>query len=385
MSKTFMHSPEIASIKGVGINGAVLFSYISYWLRKNHARSMNQHDGRTWMFDTHEQIASWLEWSHDKVRRNIKKLKAANLLVTGRYNRRKADRTTWYAFANQDRFLPSKTTQDSDSITGSNSACCKRESASASRESASALPEKRQRNASDNINDLGDTPCSLLSPDRSLCDQIALSPYYCKLNAEERALHNTITHFKPAVGDRVTSKTFTAWVKIQNYSLAEIEGAFNFYKIQARCADAKNPISNMGGYIVNCIRKGLFALDPIAEEMKAAAKRAKEFPDPRPVAEERHYPLTEEQLQQEFVHKDELSTEVIDARKQAAVALQNQYGIYFVSAGPTTVTVRLMDEIVKGKPVANVYTRAYDWDNYDVFLNSCDAFIECSLRNANCA
>lgn len=81
----------------IGLNEALVLQQIHYWLEINRQADKNSYDGCYWTYNT---IAEWQEqfpfFSYDTVKRTLKKLRDAGLLLTGNYNRKKMDRTIWY-------------------------------------------------------------------------------------------------------------------------------------------------------------------------------------------------------------------------------------------------------------------------------------------------
>lgn len=81
----------------IGLNEALVLQQIHYWLEINRQADKNSYDGCYWTYNT---IAEWQEqfpfFSYDTVKRTLRKLRDAGLLLTGNYNRKKMDRTIWY-------------------------------------------------------------------------------------------------------------------------------------------------------------------------------------------------------------------------------------------------------------------------------------------------
>ena len=78
----------------VGLHEALVLQQIHYWLN----RSQHEHEGRRWIFNSY---AEWVEqfpfWTERQVRSAIHNLEQSGILVTGNFNRTKADRTKWYS------------------------------------------------------------------------------------------------------------------------------------------------------------------------------------------------------------------------------------------------------------------------------------------------
>ena len=87
---------ELAS--EIGVNEAVIFQNIYYWIRKNEANNKHFYDDCYW---TYNSITAFQElfdfWSPSQIRRILSKLIKKKYLKTANYNKKKYDRTLWYA------------------------------------------------------------------------------------------------------------------------------------------------------------------------------------------------------------------------------------------------------------------------------------------------
>lgn len=77
----------------VGLNEAIILQQLHYWLKD----SKNVRDGYTWVYNSYED---WHEqfpfWSVRTIKRIITGLKNKGIIVSGCFNKMKADRTKWY-------------------------------------------------------------------------------------------------------------------------------------------------------------------------------------------------------------------------------------------------------------------------------------------------
>ena len=97
-----LHSfdPEIAA--RVGVNSAVIYQNIVFWIEKNKANDKHFHDGKYWTYNSisaFEQMFSYLTTS--QIRTAIKHLLESNLIVEGNFNKKGYDRTKWYSVNSQ--------------------------------------------------------------------------------------------------------------------------------------------------------------------------------------------------------------------------------------------------------------------------------------------
>jgi len=92
------HSFDIEVAKVYGIEEAILFKNICFWLEKNIANEKNMFDDDYW---TYNSAKAWSELfpylSESQIRRVLKSMTDKKLIKVGNYNENKYDRTMWYA------------------------------------------------------------------------------------------------------------------------------------------------------------------------------------------------------------------------------------------------------------------------------------------------
>lgn len=88
---------------------AILIWHFQYWIIKNKRLNRNQHEGRTWTYQTLQEIAALFPyWSVKQVERLLNKAVSLKILIKGNFNKAKFDRTVWYAFNNEEKFSISR-------------------------------------------------------------------------------------------------------------------------------------------------------------------------------------------------------------------------------------------------------------------------------------
>lgn len=88
---------------------AILVHHFQYWINKNQQLGRNFVDGRTWTYQTHEEIAAHFPYlNREKVKRYVAKLEKLGILRKANYNKKCTDKTTWYAFENEEMFTMCK-------------------------------------------------------------------------------------------------------------------------------------------------------------------------------------------------------------------------------------------------------------------------------------
>lgn len=104
---TFSFDSDVAKI--VGVNGAVLFCNISFWVMKNKANDRHFHDGNYWTYNSTQAFTELFPFlSRQQVRTALDKLVDENLILTGEYNEKDFDRTKWYTLTRKGWEIVSK-------------------------------------------------------------------------------------------------------------------------------------------------------------------------------------------------------------------------------------------------------------------------------------
>lgn len=92
------HYFDVEVAKEVGINAAIIYENLSFWVKHNTKQGKNLKEGAHWMYATQKDIAAQFDYlSIKQVRTAIEKLEAAGYIKTGSFNRHGYDRTTWYS------------------------------------------------------------------------------------------------------------------------------------------------------------------------------------------------------------------------------------------------------------------------------------------------
>jgi len=89
-----------------GVDEAVVINNFQFWILKNRADGVNSNEGRTWTFNTIKSLAIVFPfWSEKQIRRIIESLVSKGILMTGNFNKAAYDRTIWYAFSDESKWL----------------------------------------------------------------------------------------------------------------------------------------------------------------------------------------------------------------------------------------------------------------------------------------
>jgi hypothetical protein len=97
------HSFDIGIARHVGINAAIVFNHIAYWIKFNAAKKeAKMIDGKFWMYETQQDIANFLNYlTLEEVKKAVVKLLDVGLLIKRNFNKNPFDRTNWYALGDQ--------------------------------------------------------------------------------------------------------------------------------------------------------------------------------------------------------------------------------------------------------------------------------------------
>lgn len=121
------HSFDIKIATVYGIDCAIIIHHFLHWIGVNQRKGKNFHEGRTWSFQTIDDIVAHFPYfTKDQVVNIIEKLctgKCRNsknkefepILMKGNFEKNKFDRTTWYAFIKDPEIIEQK--KDSNNFT----------------------------------------------------------------------------------------------------------------------------------------------------------------------------------------------------------------------------------------------------------------------------
>lgn len=85
-----------------GVDEAIMFNHLLFWITHNAANEKNFYEGHYWTFNSlvaFEKLFPY--WSRRQIERILKSLETKGLLLTGNYNKSSYDRTKWYSFTDK--------------------------------------------------------------------------------------------------------------------------------------------------------------------------------------------------------------------------------------------------------------------------------------------
>lgn len=96
----YSFSVEIAVKYGVDV--AIIYKHILFWIIKNKAHNKNFKDGSYWTYFSINSLQSIFPFfSIKQIRTVLDKMKENKIVKVGNYNLHKYDRTLWYAFVDE--------------------------------------------------------------------------------------------------------------------------------------------------------------------------------------------------------------------------------------------------------------------------------------------
>jgi len=103
-----LHSFDPAIAEKAGVNAAVIYQNIAFWVEKNRANNKHLHEGRYWTYNSMRAFEELFPYFTKKqIRTAIDKLIDCGLIVAGNFNKAGYDRTKWYSLQGQIQ-LPSR-------------------------------------------------------------------------------------------------------------------------------------------------------------------------------------------------------------------------------------------------------------------------------------
>lgn len=96
-----------------GVDCAVLISNFQYWIEKNKANDRHFYDGRYWTYNSVKAFQELFPfWSRRQIETILARLIDKNVLIKGNYNSKSYDRTCWYAFHEEEKWISPKCEMD---------------------------------------------------------------------------------------------------------------------------------------------------------------------------------------------------------------------------------------------------------------------------------
>jgi hypothetical protein len=101
------HSFDVNLAAEFGIEEAIIIHHFQHWVRFNRDLRRNNIEGRTWTYQTLEEVAAHFPYLNKfQVHRIIQKLIEKKILISGNFNKTKYDQTLWYSFIEEEKWVP---------------------------------------------------------------------------------------------------------------------------------------------------------------------------------------------------------------------------------------------------------------------------------------
>ncbi len=92
-----------------GVNEAVLIHNLQFWVLRNRANNKHTYEGRVWTYNSVSAFADLFPfWTARQIRTILDKLIAKKVIMKGRFNSTHYDRTCWYCFTEEDKWIRPK-------------------------------------------------------------------------------------------------------------------------------------------------------------------------------------------------------------------------------------------------------------------------------------
>lgn len=114
------HSFDVELAARYGIEEALIIHHFQHWIAYNKRTGKNLIDGKTWVFQTIEEIAAHFQYlTFDKVKYTVKILIQKGILTKAFHDKNHFNRTYYYAFVDEDYFIPKNVYERENSTMGS--------------------------------------------------------------------------------------------------------------------------------------------------------------------------------------------------------------------------------------------------------------------------
>lgn len=102
------HSFDVQEAVDYGLEEAIMIWNLRFWIIKNKANKKHLYEGRTWTYNSNEAFQKLFPyWKRGAIERNLVRMVEKQIIMKGNFNPTKYDRTVWYAFVDEDKFLSS--------------------------------------------------------------------------------------------------------------------------------------------------------------------------------------------------------------------------------------------------------------------------------------
>lgn len=110
------HAFDVDIATEYGIEEAIMIQFLQFWIAKNKANEKHFHEGRTWTYNSASALLELFPYfkSEKKAQRLMRHLEEEGVIMSGNFNENPFDKTKWYAFCDESRFLKTDKKAQSD-------------------------------------------------------------------------------------------------------------------------------------------------------------------------------------------------------------------------------------------------------------------------------
>lgn len=114
--KNMEHSFNIAVAMEYGILEAVIIRNFQYWISKNKANKAHFVNNHYWTYNSYDALVELFPYAtKDQIKKRILRLVEKGVLIIGHFSEDSRDRTNWFAFADEARWIERNgTTNDAE-------------------------------------------------------------------------------------------------------------------------------------------------------------------------------------------------------------------------------------------------------------------------------
>ena len=223
------HSFNIELAFEYGVEQAILIHHFQHWIAINKRLNKNFHENRTWTYTTQNELLAIFPYFKNRYRimRLIDELVEKKILIKGNFNKLNLDKTIWYAFNEEQKFVNLKhkldvleayENQDEHRLCKNEHSKC--ETAHPLCKNAQPIPD------TNNTNTIKKDVYKYTSKKEEKTEPKAPSPLATELLAEfEKSLKENLPEIK---GKRPTQGACYLDQLLKNYSVEEIKAVIKF-------------------------------------------------------------------------------------------------------------------------------------------------------------
>ncbi len=101
-----LHRFNLTDAETYGLTEAIVLYNLRFWIKKNKARGTNLYNGTTWTYNSYKKFSKVFPYlSESQIKRALTSLLKQGAIVKGNFNKKRYDRTKWYALVDESQSL----------------------------------------------------------------------------------------------------------------------------------------------------------------------------------------------------------------------------------------------------------------------------------------